>query len=184
MHKVLLPLGEGFEEIEAISIIDILRRGSVDVTTATLNDKLAVSGAHGITVKADAKFSDVVSLDYDMIVLPGGPGTALLCKCEPLLERLRRQKQEGRFIAAICAAPLVLVKAGVIDADAHVTCYPSCEIELERPSAGVPVVVDDMLITGQAPGSATLFALVLLQVMEGDNLAQRIERSLVCDVLS
>jgi len=180
----LLPLANGFEDIEAITVIDVLRRGGVQVVTASIHETLDVVSAHGIPVKADALFSDAKDEAYDAIVLPGGgEGTANLKACEPLLERLRRQHDEQRLLCAICAAPTVLVAAGVLDPEVSVTCYPSCQDELDREWSPAPVVVDETVITGQAPGSALLFALVVLQTLEGPDVAGEVAEGMVTDVL-
>ena len=148
MSKVLVPLVEGFEDIEAVTIVDVLRRGGVEVVTASVAGTPFVKSSHGIQMSADATFAQAAEETYDAIVLPGGPGTGNL-KVPAVLERLRRQKEDGRLICAICAAPTVLVEAGVLDPDQHVTCYPTCSLDLDRPSAGVPVVCDGGVITGQ-----------------------------------
>lgn len=183
MANALVVLTDGFEDIEAITSVDVLRRGGVEVVTASLGEGLAVRSAHGVEVKADALFAEAAAADYDALVLPGGPGTAALKASAPLLERLRRQKAEHRLICAICAAPTVLVEAGVLDPGQHVTCYPTCVMDLDRPAAGVPVVGDDCVITGQAPGASMLFALVVLQTLLGEGAAQKVARGLVTDVL-
>jgi 4-methyl-5(b-hydroxyethyl)-thiazole monophosphate biosynthesis len=185
MAKALVPLADGFEDIEAVTIIDVLRRGGVEVVSAAIGGTLTVKSAHGMEMKADALFADVADSDYDAIILPGGGhGTDNLKACEPLLERLRRQHEERRLLCAICAAPTVLVKAEVLDPGVHVTCYPTCQMELDRPWSIAPVVADEGIITGQAPGSAMLFSLVVLQHLAGDSVAQRIARAMVTDVLS
>lgn len=184
MAKVLIPLANGFEEIEAISIIDVLRRGGVEVVTASIHGSPEVRGAHGVAVTADALFDDVASEPYEAIVLPGGgEGTENLKASESVAERLRRQKEDGGLLCAICAAPLVLVAAGVLEPDQHVTCYPTCQMELDRPWVNQPVVAHDNVITGQAPGSAMLFALVILKTLIGENDAYRVARGMVTDVL-
>lgn len=184
MTKVLIPLANGFEELEAVSVIDVLRRGGIDVVTASLGETTAVRGAHGVEMKADALLSDVIEGVFDAIVLPGGgEGTENLKKSAVLIERLRRQKEEGRLLCAICAAPTVLVEAGVLDEETHVTCYPTCQMDLDRPWSPVPVVADGLVITGQAPGSALLFGLVVLQHLAGDAVAQKVARGMVTDVL-
>ena len=182
--KVLVPLADGFEDIEAVTVVDVLRRGGVAVVTASVGDSAEVRSAHGIVMKADAMFADVAGDHYDAIVLPGGgEGTENLRRCAPLVERLRRQKEDGGLLCAICAAPTVLVDAGVADPGLHMTCYPSMMMELERPYSNVPVVVDGPLVTGQAPGSALLFALVVLQSLEGDVATRKVARGMVTDVL-
>ena len=182
MSKVLVPLVEGFEDIEAVTVIDVLRRGGVEVVTASVAGTPFVKSSHGIQMSADAPFDKAAEDKYDAMILPGGPGTDRL-KVPAVIERLRRQKEEGRLICAICAAPTVLVEAGVLDPDQHVTCYPTCVLELDRPSAGVPVVGDGNVITGQAPGAAMLFSLVVLQALKGEALAQKVARGMVTDAL-
>ena len=109
MSKVLVPLVEGFEDIEAVTIVDVLRRGGVEVVTASVAGTPFVKSSHGIQMSADATFAQAAEETYDAIVLPGGPGTGNL-KVPAVLERLRRQKEAGRLICAICAAPTVLVE--------------------------------------------------------------------------
>ena len=184
MARVLVPLAKGFEEIEAISVIDVLRRGGVEVVTASISDAKEVEGAHGVTVKADAIFADVADEGYEAIVLPGGgEGTDNLRACKPLFKRLRRQHDEGLLMCAICAAPTVLVDAGVADEGRHMTCYPSVMMELDRPYFDAPVVADGNLITGQGPSAAILFGLVVLKTLEGENMARKIARGMITDVL-
>ena len=116
MAKVLIPLANGFEDIEAVAVIDILRRGGVEVVTASIHDSRIVKSAHGIRMEADALFADVASADYDAIVLPGGgEGTENLKRSAVVAERLRRQHDEKCLLCAICAAPTVLETAGVLD---------------------------------------------------------------------
>ncbi|MGN0832371.1 MAG: DJ-1 family glyoxalase III [Kiritimatiellia bacterium] len=183
-RSVLLPLANGFEDIEAVACIDVLRRGGVSVCVASIHETLSVRSAHGLTVTADALFSEAKDGVYDAIVLPGGgEGTDNLRRCEPLIERLRRQREENRLLCAICAAPTVLEAAGVVDPGVHMTCYPSCQGELDRPWSPAPVVADGVFVTGQAPGSALLFALVVLQQLVGEERTQRVARGMVSDVL-
>jgi len=182
MAKVLVPLADGFEDIEAITIVDVLRRGGVKVVTASLGEAADVTGAHGVTLKADARFAEVDGDVYDAIVLPGGgAGTEALKQSEALLARLRRQHDEGRYICAICAAPTVLVAAGVVDEGLQLTCYPTCQMELDREWTPAPVVADGTVITGQAPGSAMLFSLVVLETLAGQPVARKVARGLVME---
>ena len=185
MARVLVPLADGFEDIEAVTVVDVLRRGGVEVVTAAIGSSREVRSAHGIVMKADALFGDVSDGQFDAIVLPGGgEGTENLRACAPLLERLRKQKEEGRLLCAICAAPTVLLDAGVADEGLHMTCYPSMMMELDRPYSDVPVVADGDLVTGQAPGAAMLFALVVLQSLVGEPVARQVARGMVTDVLT
>ena len=115
MSRVLVPLAEGFEEIEAVTIVDLLRRAGIEVETAALDGR-RVTGSHGIAVEADRRLDEVAHADYDMIVLPGGmPGADHLKNDPRLVAMLRRQASAGRWNAAICAAPGVLAHAGLLD---------------------------------------------------------------------
>ena len=179
--KALVVFADGFEDIEAVSIVDVLRRGGVEVVSASLNAEPFAMSAHGIRMSTDAVLADVLEDEYDAIILPGGgEGTENLKKCEPLLERLRRQKESGGLVCAICAAPTVLDVAGVVD-DESVTCYPSCRAEMGRRVEDVPVVAEGQIITGQAPGSAMLFGLVVLAHLEGERMAHNVANGMVMD---
>jgi protein deglycase len=183
MARVLIPLADGFEDIEAVTVIDVLRRGGVEVVTASITDRCEVLSAHGIQMKADALFSDVSEESYEAILLPGGgEGTENLRNSAAVIARLKAQKEEGGLLCAICAAPTVLTDAGVVDEGLHVTCYPTCVMGLDRRSANVPVVADEDVITGQAPGSAMLFALVVLQALTSPAVAHKVAMGLVTDV--
>ena len=184
MAKALVVMANGFEDIEAIAVIDVLRRGGVEVVTASIHDKRVVKSAHGIRMEADRLFADVADEVYDAIVLPGGgEGTENLKRSAMVAERLRRQRDEHRLLCAICAAPTVLEAAGVLDENTEVTCYPTCRGDLERPWSPVPVIHDGTVITGQAPGTAVLFALVVLKALAGECVAQKVAQGMVTDVL-
>ncbi len=183
MANAIIVLADGFEEIEAVTILDVLRRGGVDVTTASISGSLDVEGAHGAMMRADALFADAAKETFDAMILPGGgQGTENLRRSREVLDRLVRQKEEHRLICAICAAPTVLVEANVLDEGQHVTCYPTCSVDLDRECANVPVVEDGDVITGQAPGSAMLFSLVLLKSLAGEKIAKKVARGLVTNV--
>ena len=179
----LVPLANGFEDIEAITIIDVLRRGGVEVTTASITDTKSVLSAHNIRLEADALFSDVKDREFEVIVLPGGgEGTQNLKHCEALLERIRQQREAGKLLAAICAAPTVLEEAEVIEPGVHVTCYPSMYTEMLRPVNTAPVVVDQGFITGNGPGAATMFSLVLLSELAGERTAAKVARAMLAEM--
>ena len=112
------------------------------------------------------------------------PGTANLAKSPLVVDALKRHADNSRLICAICAAPTVLVSSGVLPSGVHVTCYPSCSVDLDRSPAGAPVVADGNFITGQAPGSAMLFALVVLQHLMGRNVAAKTANGMMTDVLN
>ena len=182
--KALVVLADGFEDVEAVTPVDVLRRGGVEVVTASLSGDRKVRSAHGITMLADAPFADASKDDFDAIVLPGGgEGTQNLRASSELIERLRRQKEESRLICAICAAPLVLVDAGVLDDGQHITCYPTCALDLDRRCASVPCVADGNIITGQAPGAAMLFSFVVLSALTDKQTAAKVARGMVTDIL-
>ena len=184
MSRAMVVLAEGFEEIEALTAVDVLRRGGVDVVTASLDGSDCVAGAHGISVRADSSFARASDGDFDAVVLPGGgKGTENLRHSEAVAARLRRQREEGKLLCAICAAPTVLVEAGVLDPEQHITCYPTCVMDIDRPSANVPVVADGNVITGQGPGASLLFALVVLKALAGEKAAEKVARAMVTDVL-
>ena len=169
MSKVLVPLAEGFEEIEAVAIVDLLRRAGIEVRTASLAGR-EVTGSHGITVMADAGLDAVDAADYDMIVLPGGmPGTTHL-KSDPRVVRLLRQFAEsGRYTAAICAAPSVLAHAGLLEGR-RATSFPGFLNSDSAPGIRLSedaVVVDGKVATSRGPGTAVPFALALIELLEG-----------------
>ena len=178
--SALVPLAEGFEEIEAVTIVDVLRRGGVEVSVAAVGDSLEVRGAHGMPVRADSLLSEVIERDFEAIVLPGGgDGTANLKRCNALIDRIVRQRAQRGLLAAICAAPTVLSAAGVLSPNQHATCYPTCQLELDCPWISQPVVEHNGIVTGQAPGSATLFSLVVLKILAGEQVARKVARGMV-----
>ena len=181
MSKALVTFADGFEDIEAVSIVDVLRRGGVEVVTASLNAEPVARSAHGIQMSTDAVLSEVLAEQYDAVILPGGgEGTQNLKACAPLLERLRRQKEAGGLVCAICAAPTVLAEAGVLEEE-DVTCYPSCRTEMGRHVEDVPVIADGQIITGQGPGSAALFGLVVLAHLTDERTAHNVANGMLED---
>jgi 4-methyl-5(b-hydroxyethyl)-thiazole monophosphate biosynthesis len=171
--RVLVPLAEGFEEIEAVTIVDLLRRAGIEVRTASLAGS-SVTGSHGITVAADMPLDAAVVADYDMIVLPGGmPGSDHLKKDARVVELLQRFAAEGRYTAAICAAPGVLAHAGLLDGR-HATSFPGFLREDSAPGlrlSDAPVVIDGRLVTSRGPGTAIEFSLALIELLVGKETA-------------
>ncbi len=171
MASALVLLAEGFEEIEAVTIIDIMRRGGIEVQSAYLDGEFAtdlVLGANGITVEADIPLKRAVVDDYDIVVLPGGwGGTNRLAENEMAQNVIKEFKSEGKWVAAMCAAPYALHVAGVLSK--KYTCYPSVEEQI-RPEDRVDdiVVVDDKVITSQGPATAICFALEIVRQLVGD----------------
>ena len=167
MKKVLVPLAEGCEEIEAITVIDVLRRADVDVTTCYLS-KNPVKGAHGVCIAADRSLEGIHGADFDMICLPGGmPGSAHLKEDSRIVALVRQIEAKGGYVAAICAAPIVLGHAGVLH-HKKATCYPGFEHELTGAVyTAQGVVADGRIITANGPGSALPFALKLVEALSG-----------------
>jgi 4-methyl-5(b-hydroxyethyl)-thiazole monophosphate biosynthesis len=181
MKRVLVPLAEGFEEIEAVTIIDVLRRAGLDVVTAALADN-PVTGSHGIRITADTPLAALAEQEFDMIALPGGmPGAEHLKKDPRIGEIVRRQHQRGRPVAAICAAPMVLAAAGVLEGR-RATSFPGFLKDAKGPTVvGDAVVVDRGVITSRGPGTALDFALTLVEELAGrtarDAIESRLERN-------
>jgi protein deglycase len=180
MSRVLVPLAEGFEEIEAVTMIDLLRRAGVEVVTAGLAPG-PVCGSHGIRVEPDADLDAVLDQAFDMVALPGGmPGATHLAADPRVLALLRRLADGGHFMAAICAAPIALAKAGLL-AGKHATSFPGFLTPESAPGALLsdePVVEDGMLITSRGPGTAMDFALALIERLEGASTRQSVEARL------
>jgi 4-methyl-5(b-hydroxyethyl)-thiazole monophosphate biosynthesis len=168
MKKVALFLAKGFEEIEAIGTIDILRRAQIDVVTVSITDNKTVTGTHNIPVIADNTLNDTDFENFDMIILPGGmPGAKHLNEQEDLKKLIIEFNSKGKLIAAICAAPMVLGGLGILDGK-RATCYPGFEPELiGAKTTGEIVVVDDNIITGKGPGFVFDFGLRLVEQLLG-----------------
>lgn len=167
--SVYVHLAEGFEEIEAITPVDVLRRGGVDVKTVSIMKDKLVTGAHGIAVEADLLFSEADYAACGMIVLPGGmPGAANLQAHPGLEKQILAFAEAGKWLAAICAAPMVYGELGLLKGR-NATCYPGMEGHLKGAKLyGGPVAVDGKFITSKGPGTAAEFALALLRALRGE----------------
>ena len=184
MARALIPLANGFEEVEAVGVIDVLRRGGVEAVTASLGETVEVVGAHGIPVKAAVLLEDVKDDAFEAVVLPGGgEGTENLKSSPAVIELLRRQRDRGGLLCAICAAPTVLEAAQVLDDEHCVTCYPTCQMDLNRPWTDQPVVEHENVITAQGPGTALLFGFVVLKALVGEAVAKNVARSMLADFI-
>lgn len=163
MKKVCVLLAEGFEEVEALTISDIMRRAKVSCDLISIKDK-KVTSSHGVTVEADKLLDD--DMEYDLIVLPGGmPGATNLRDDERVIKILKKQNKEGKLIGAICAAPIVLGKAGLTDGR-KITSYPGYEDELPNCDySEEAVVVDGNIITSRGPATAMAFSYKLLEML-------------------
>jgi 4-methyl-5(b-hydroxyethyl)-thiazole monophosphate biosynthesis len=178
MKRVLVPLAEGFEELEAVTIIDILRRAGIDVVVASLASS-PVTGSHGIRLNADTPLAALAEQEFDMIALPGGmPGADHLRKDPRIAEIVRHLHGKGLPVAAICAAPMVLAAAGVLDGR-RATSYPGfLEDAGQATVVGDAVVVDRGVITSRGPGTALDFALTLVETLAGAETRREIESRL------
>jgi len=181
MTTILIPLATGFEEIEAVSLIDILRRAQLKVITASLND-LEVTGANNITIKADRYIQTIISDEIDMILLPGGwGGTNMLADDIFVQDLIKEMNAKNKIIGAICAAPFALNKAGVLKG--KFTCYPSVESEISNTNYidNLKVVEDNNIITSQGPATAMCMGLYLVNKFVGIDTYNQIKSGLLAD---
>lgn len=176
---VYVLLGTGFEEVEAIAPIDLMRRAGIQVLTAGVDGK-AITGSHGITLEADITLDQMDLTDLEMIVLPGGlGGVATARSSQAALDALRFAYENDKYVAAICAGPTVLAELGIIGAK-KATCYPGCESGMaDATIVEAPCVTEGKLITGASAGCAIAFALALITALKGSEVAQQIEKQIV-----
>lgn len=181
MPSVLVPLAQGCEELEAVTIIDLLRRAEIEVVTAGLDDG-PVRASRGVVLIPDRPLDAVLEQTFDLIVLPGGlPGADHLEADQRIRDLLRRQVESGRHVAAICAAPKVLASAGVLDGH-QATSYPGAVNPADFPRVRFidePVVVDARVVTSRGPGTAMDFALELIARLAGDARRDEVAAALV-----
>lgn len=165
--KVLVPVAHGTEPLEAVAIIDILRRAKALVTVASVSGSPVVVGSHGIQLTADCLIEDCMEETYDLVVLPGGiPGVEHLRDSTVLADILKEQVCQDRLYAGICAAPAVVLEAHGLVGSHRVTCHPSFKDRLkDRNHSNLPVVRDGNLITGRGAGTAVAFALSLVETL-------------------
>lgn len=173
-------MAEGFEEIEAISIIDVLRRAEMEVEIVSITKQIEVSGSHDIIVKADTIFEDVDYNFVEMIVLPGGmPGSNNLNAHEGLKNQILNFHKEGKALGAICAAPLVFGNLGILK-DKMATCYPGFENQLLGAEVtGNTVEQAGVIVTGKGAGVAIDFALKIVEMLKGKELADDLSKKMI-----
>ncbi len=179
MKRVIIPLAEGFEEIEAVTTIDVLRRAGIEVITVGL-DTDTVKGAHNIKIGTDKRLKEVLNYDFDAVVLPGGmPGAANLRESSELLKLIKNIDAKKGLIAAICAAPMVLEAAGVLN-NKKATSYPGYDSEIKSANYSEDrVVVDRNLITARGPGVAVEFALEVVKYLTGEGEAFSLKKAML-----
>lgn len=180
MKKVCVFLADGFEEIEGLTVVDILRRAGVETETVSVMGRIQINGSHGITVEADKLFEEADVANADMLVLPGGmPGTLNLKAHDGLREQLLAFDRDGKNIAAICAAPSVLSELGLLKGK-KACAYPSFEDQLDCLEVlKVPAVTDGNVTTGRGMGAAIPFALELTALLCGKEKAEEVKASIV-----
>ena len=180
MKKAYVFLADGFEEIEGLTVVDVLRRAGVRTETVSVMETKKIDGAHGIKVEADLLFEEAEAESADMIVLPGGmPGTVHLGEHQRLAELLQSFAASDRKVAAICAAPSVLGGLGILK-NKKAACYPGFEEKLEGAQVFTdPVVKDGNITTSRGVGTAISFALELISQLEGEVKARQIKKSIV-----
>lgn len=181
MPAVLVPIAQGCEELETVTIIDILRRGDVEVTVAGL-DAEPVTASRGVRLMPDATLDEALRREYDMVALPGGgKGAENLANDARITNLLKEMADKGKYTAAICAGPTVLAKAGLL-AGKKATSYPAMLDQLKAANAQCvedPVVQDGRIITSRGPGTAMDFALTLVGVLQGKETRDKVEKALV-----
>lgn len=185
MAKALVFLATGFEEIETVTVVDVLRRAGVDVTVAGLTPNV-VEGAHGIKIVPDKSIDDLKVEDFDAFVVPGGnPGYKNLRKDQRVINIIKKAFGSNKLVAAICAGPTVLSDAGILKGKAC-TIYPGMDEELEA-GGGKPkqdmVVVDGNIITSRGPATALPFALKLAEKLAGKQVAEAVSKKTLANVL-
>jgi len=181
MKKVIVPLANGVEEMEAVIIIDTMRRAGWQVSGMSLKEETVIASRQ-VKILADALWKDINTEDFDMIVLPGGAGgTDKLCKDVRIIETIKEFYNKGKIVAAICAAPLVLQTAGILEGK-KITCHPAVREKTNVPEIlDEPVVIDGNIITSQGPGTTFLFALSIIALVEGKEKADTLAEGMILE---
>lgn len=179
----LIPIADGSEEMEAVTIIDVLRRAGSQVTVASVND-LQITASRGVRITADCLIDSCADMGYDLIALPGGmPGAQHLRDSAVLKELLIQHDARGRLLAAICAAPAVVLQPHGLLAKRPATCHPSFSDRLVNQTAiSKRVVVDGKLVTSQGPGTALAFSLTLIELLYGKEKRLQVADPMIADL--
>lgn len=181
---VYVMIAQGCEEVEALAVVDILRRGGVPLSMVSINSQRVVEGAHRIKIEVDELIENLDFEDADMIVLPGGlPGSYNLADSEMLAQAIDKQYKKGGMLAAICAAPLVYGRMGLLHG-VKATCYPGMENELVGAIyTGALTETDGQFITGKGPAAVFQFAYTLLAALKGEDVAEQVRQGMLYNEL-
>jgi protein deglycase len=179
--RALISVADGVEDLECVTLIDVLRRAEIEVVVASIESRRMITCARGTRLTADAMLVDVLAQAFDLIVLPGGmPGAQHLAEHEPLAERVREQAKAGKLFAAICAAPAVALQQYGVLKQRRMTCYPAFSDRLSGCSfVDQTVVVDGNCITSQGPGTALEFALTLVEQLRGKAVRKQVAEAML-----
>lgn len=178
MRDLLILLADGFEDIEALTVADYLRRADLDVDLVSISDNNVVKSAHGVKVLADKTFIEINFEDYKGLYIPGGlPGATNLAKDEKIVEAAEMYLKEDKYVAAICAGPIVLDKAELLK-NKKFTCFPGFEQNLSvQDRLDEPVVFDENMITAMGPSFAQVLAFELIKLFKGEGVAEEVKKS-------
>lgn len=182
MSKVYVFMAQGLEEVECLAVVDVLLRGGLEVLLVSVGTEKLVTGSHGFRIQADALMQDLDPEEADVLFLPGGmPGTKNLAACKPLCDVLLKAHEQGKRIAAICAAPSVLGELHILEGK-KATCYPGYEAALLGADyTGAGVVTDGHVTTARGLGYALDLGLELLRILKGEETAEKIKKSIQYD---
>ena len=171
---------DGFEEIEGLTVVDMFRRAGIPIQTVSISDSLTVTGSHDIKVQADCLLADFDFNTVEMLILPGGmPGTTNLSKCQPLCDALMQFSRQGRYLAAICAAPSILGSLGILNGRVA-TCYPGFEKKLFGAYITTdPVAKDGHVITSRGMGTSILLGLELVKLLKDEETSKKLTEAIM-----
>jgi protein deglycase len=177
--RALVPVANGVEDIETVTIIDVLRRAQVEVTVASIERETTITCARGCKLIADTTLNEVKKDTFDLIAIPGGSqGAAALGKNRALIEMIKTNRTMRRWYAAICAAPALVLAQNDLLEGKRATCYPSFKDQLPR-FVDAPVVVDGHCVTSQSAGTAMAFALKLVELTQGEDKMRKVAEQLL-----
>lgn len=181
MKRVVMTFADGFEMVEALSVVDILRRGGVEIIMCSITDDLLLTSSHQVKIQMDGLLKDIDINSVDGIILPGGmPGTTNLANSTLVCDWVNQLNAEKKLVAAICAAPTVLGKCGIL-ADKTATCYPKNEKDLNARELvrSQMVVVDENVVTSRGMATAMEFGFTLLSILTDDETSQKVRESVI-----